>query len=227
MQVGEAYVHVKFSDQIGFDNLTRPLEDSVVGLARRIFVKDIEIEYVLEEGTLLERAKVIGKPLIVLIGLAAGYHELRESVIDMYNDAHQFGEVAIEQFHKITGTSPSDIISKRTVPTDVNRLHRIIQNTDVFQNLAQSNRQEFVNRINSDISGLRRSNPGDEGVQKVLDLLPGKKLPDLPRTVAEAVAMDERRRRFGEIARSSGITLGPQEVRERHPRRRYSRIISL
>src|SRR5690348_18250634 len=45
-----------------------------------------------------------------------GYHELRESAINMYDDANRFSHWVIEEFHKITDTSPSSVIYKRTLP---------------------------------------------------------------------------------------------------------------
>jgi hypothetical protein len=197
MRLAETYIHVEFSVEAQFDQLARTLEEHIVELAKEIFLREVKIEYLLEEGTLIERTKVIGKTLAVLLGIVAGYHELRESIIHIYKDARSFGEVAIEQFHKITNAPPSTVISRRMISPDVNRLYRIIHNTDLLQTtrLSQPERRAITDKIISDIAGLYWSNPQDNGVQILLNNLPKEKIPELPNTVAEAVKIEERRRR--------------------------------
>jgi len=121
MLLADTYIHVKYSRREAPTALARQLEPRVINIAREIFVSDAKLEYLLEDGTLIQRARLF-KAILAIIGAIAGYHELRESAINMYDDANRFSHWVIEEFHKITDTSPSSVIYKRTLPTDVRRL---------------------------------------------------------------------------------------------------------
>ena len=228
MRLAETYIHVKTSEAIRFDVLARTLEEGAVELARGIFVSGVQIEYLLEEGTLLERAKVIGKPLAVIVGVIAGYHELRESIIDIYNDARKFSEFAIVEFHKITHTDPSDVIYKRTIPTDVNRLYRITQNVDRIsgQSVSERERRAAEKEIIRDIAGFHWSNPQDKGVQILLNNLPRRRLPEVPKDIKAILVIDERRRREAALHAPSGAGLA-RELPTRPRKRRYEKTTTI
>jgi hypothetical protein len=132
MLLGETYLRARYSGHTGFEELATSLEREVVEIAKAVFVSGVEVEYSLDEGSLIERAKVGGKTLAVVIGVVAGYHELRESVIDIYNDAHRFGTVVVDQFQSFTGIPRSEFISRRIVPKDVSTLRKIIKKTDAI-----------------------------------------------------------------------------------------------
>jgi hypothetical protein len=226
VRLAEAYIHVKISETIRFDALAERLQGDVVSLTREIFVRDIKLEFLLEEGTILERAKVIGKPIAVVLGLVAGYHELRESVIDLYNDAKHFSELVIKDFHKNTHTSPSAVIYQRKLPSDVNRLYRIIQSADRLSDEIANDplRRSETERVISDLAGLWWSNPDDGGSQMVLDNLPKKNIPGLPNTIKAVVDLDARRRKTT-VRLAPEVGKGVPSGRPR--RRRYERTITL
>jgi hypothetical protein len=81
----------------------------------------------------------------------ASYHDLRTSVIDLYNDARLFGREAIEQFHNITRTRHDDVISQRITSRDVARLHRIIENTDKIMTELPLEDVQIRNRVTADL----------------------------------------------------------------------------
>jgi hypothetical protein len=151
-------------------------------------------------------------------------------VIHIYKDARSFGELAIEQFHKITNAPPSTVISKRMISPDVNRLYRIIQNTDLLQTttLNQPERRAITDKIISDIAGLYWSNPQDKGVEMLLNGLPKEKIPELPNTAADVVKIEERRRRSPEHReRQPARGSSSEPERQRHRIRRYVRTITI
>ena len=84
-----------------FETLARRLEEEAINLTARVFGRNVDIQYTLEEGTLRERIACIGALWLFIQGIAS-YHDLRTSIIDLYNDARLFGREAIEQFHNIT-----------------------------------------------------------------------------------------------------------------------------
>lgn len=226
MLLADAYIHVEFSDKENFANLTTRLENGVIRIARDIYVNDAEIEYLLEEGTLRQRARIL-KLLAYLLGTIAGYHELRESIFDIYKDADFFAQAVIKEFYKVTKSSPSSVIYKRTIPHDVRALHRIVQTMDRLENesLTPEKRREAEDELISSFAILHYSNPDDEGVQTVLNNLPRKKIPELPSSIAAIVDVDQRRRKREAEKRPDVLeraSAGPPS--EARKRRRYRHV---
>jgi hypothetical protein len=225
MLMGEVYIHAEFLERFEFPRLASSLEHRIVRLAKEIFVEGVEIEFILEDGSLIERTKVIGKRLAIAITVVAGYHEFRESVIYIYDDAQKFGRLVIEEFYQITETSPSNIIYKRWVPSDINRLRRIVENVDRSQGTRRLDRQEQIDKIVADIAALSRSNQDEnESVQHILDLIRREKVPELPKSIEEIAEINEREERRGRPAFSDKM---PSQSRGWHPKRRYAKTISI
>jgi hypothetical protein len=222
MLLADTYIHVEFPDRKEFNALAVQLKKPVLSFAKEVFKGDGKLEYLLEEGTLIQRVRVI-KTLAYLLGAIAGYHELRESVIDIYKDTSWFADVVIERFHKDTHTKPSDVIYERKIPSDVKRLYRVVQNADYAQNqtVSPKERRLISENIISDIVGLYYSNPNDEGVQLLLDNLPKKQIPELPNSVAEISQIDQRRRRKIRIEEQTPSELTPAPQGRGRRRRRY------
>jgi hypothetical protein len=103
--------------------------------------------------------------------------------------AQKFGEIATKQFLEITHTPKSAIQSKRSIPPDVERLHRIVQNSDSLLdiNLSPAERALRSRAIMSDIEGLSASSRQEEGTQNLLKHLPWQKVPGLPDTVVDVI----------------------------------------
>jgi hypothetical protein len=216
--LADNYIHVEFSAQENFNALAERLESAILSASREIFKKDAKIEYLLEEGTLIQRTRIF-KTLALILGGIAGYHELRESVIDIYNDADAFAHIASELFHKITDTSPSAVIYKRVLPSDVKHLHRIIENVDrITDHTTKKEERAITEDIASDIAGLYYSDPEDKGPQLILHNLPKRKLPDLPATIPAIIQIEQRRRRTEALNRPEKADAGPPH--EARPRRR-------
>lgn len=230
MKLAEIYIRAAHSGDAAFDSIAVKLEYDVIELTKQIYVRGVNVDFVLQEGSLIERAKVIGKPIALAVGIVAGYHELRESVIDIYHDAQKFGQIAKEQFLKITHTDESAVQYKRTIPPDVTRLYRIVQNTDKLQGteLNSTSRTFYTSRVISDVARLALSNPQDEGIQNLLDNLPKKKIPELPNTVAQAIQIVQRRRMAeGRVLYDKSVGHSEPPVSYRRPLRRYARVTRL
>lgn len=232
MELGHTYIHAEFRELLPsrFDALAARLEQQVVNLTQDVFGAGVKVEYLLEEGTLREWVKVWGPTLLIVLGGISQYHDLRESIVDLYQDAAHFGGAAIEQFYKITNTKSSGTIYQRTVPSDIHRLYRIVENTDyLLSGPAKSRDAAWVrDRIISDLAGFSRSNPDDDGLSVFMNALPRDKLPKLPASPDEAVALDERIRSRKE---RSALRKEPPVFggvgRQRRTRRRYQHITQL
>jgi hypothetical protein len=100
------------------------------GLASSLVKRGQDIDFTLEEGTLLQRSLVWGSLTLGALDFASHYHDLRESVADAIHDEKTFSDWAIAEFHKITHSEHAREIYRRTSSRDLNRLQRIASNFD-------------------------------------------------------------------------------------------------
>jgi hypothetical protein len=197
MKLAELYLRAERPIGAEFEGVAAELERKAVELAREIFVQDVTVEFELRDGSIVERVKVVGQRLVIVGGLVSTYHGLRESVIDIYHDARWFGEVAAEQFQQVTHTPKTAIQYKRMIPTDVERLNRIIENADMMQDaqLSPAARAQRINSIAADITGLSVSSRREIETGALIKALPWDKVPEGPDTVIEAVKLEEQRKK--------------------------------
>jgi hypothetical protein len=194
MQVADCYIHVQYRRLTGeeFDNLKEELEIVARDLAS-IVKRGQDVEFVFEEGTLLQRILIVGRLVIGTLDFLSHHHDLRESVIDMAHDSEAFSNKAIEKFHQLTHTTPNQDIYKRTSSRDVNWLHRIINSFDqaIDGDISPSELPHVRSQVIHDLAGLARANPGDPEIANIFTLLPKDRIPALPSYPLEAISIDE------------------------------------
>jgi hypothetical protein len=152
-----------------------------LSITEKIFQRHIKIEYSLEQGTLIQKAKVVGA---IVSGLYLGiseYPAFREGAIKIYHDAEAFSTAVMSEFKKATGSKESDVIYKRTVPKDVTRLRRVVDSINAANERPLARRDVGVirNQIIQDIAALYRSDPSDLAIPRMLALVPDDKIPDV------------------------------------------------
>jgi hypothetical protein len=224
MEVGHAYIWSNVDEVLldNFEHLALILEEEAVNLTVRVFGRQVELQYTLEEGSLRERITVWATLSLFIQGIA-NYHDLRTSIIDLYNDARFFGREAIEQFHNITRTSHEDVISQRVTPRDVARLHRIIENTDKLMTELKLGDVQIRYRVTTDLAALCRAYPDDPGLVTLMNALPRHKNPLFPETPAQAIAEDDLLRRRRQELQPQRSRVSSPEMAGRHPFRRRRR----
>ena len=227
MYVADCYIHVKY----------RPLEpneferysDALLEVAKElaIFVKrGQELDYTFEEGTLLQRIALIGGLVLGGLEVASHYHDLRESIIDALHDQHKLSTLAIDEFHKLTKTTPADHIYKRMTSIDLNRLRRIIHRFDELAsgNISPSELPRIRSEVIHDLAGLARANPDDPEIAKLMKLLPKHQIPNLPLSPEGAIRIDEREWEHTKYPFTDHDKEVVQEVPIGHRRRYHTRI---
>ena len=197
MRIAQLEVYVEFRplELAEFDRLSRELLARAVDLARETVPQATELELTLEDGSLFHRIVVYGWLFLVpTIEVTSHYHDLRESVVDIVHDGRDFSQGAMDNFHKVTHAAPAQVIYKRTVSEDVERLHRILDNCErVARGVPYSQMAKMRRTIVHDLAELARANPNDPEVQKIIDSLPRAIFPKLPTTPQEAIDLDRRR----------------------------------
>lgn len=222
MLVVDTYIHAEHGPvrKDTFDRMAITLEQSALQIARESFGRGYELEFLIEEGTLWERVRVFGPKLIRILEVVIVLDSAPSAIADLVEKSHRVGESIIEEFRNVTNTAPHQIIYKRTTSRDVNRLARIMRNVDALSsgNLSRADAARIRDRIIVDLAGLARSNPDDEGVQKLMDQLPTRHLPGFPETPPEAIEwLNDRQKKqgkFKEMAASDEVGRIEPEVRE-------------
>jgi hypothetical protein len=219
MQIADCYIHVQYRRlRPGeFESLSEQLYEVATDLARNVR-RARDLDFTFEEGSLIQRILLAGTLVATSLDAVSHYHDLRESIIDIVHDGQTFSEYAIKKFHELTKTTPSQDIYKRTSSRDMNRLHRIVFNFDqaASGNLSPTGLLHARSEVIHDLAGLTRANPDDPEIEKFLNLLPRDRIPDLPSSPAEAIAIDEE-----EFERRMPVPEPDAEPPPRRARRRF------
>jgi hypothetical protein len=93
-----------------FRTLGPQIDDAAERTAREIYGEDVEVDVVLEAGSLRVRISVIGSLLIlgqVYDGISH-YKDFRESIILLVEDGQRFGSAVYREVLKVTGEQKAD-----------------------------------------------------------------------------------------------------------------------
>jgi len=219
MQVADCYIHVRYRrlEPREFERLSEKLYEVATNLARTV-KRAHDLDFTFEEGSLIQRILLAGTFLFTSLDAVSHYHDLRESIIEMVHDGETFGDYAIKRFHELTNTTPNQEVYRRTTSRDMNRLHRIVSNFDqaASGNMSRTGLLHARSEVIHDLAGLARANPDDPEIDTILHLLPRDRIPDLPRTPLDAIAIDEQ-----DIEHRPALHDEPEVVARRRPRRRF------
>ena len=163
------------------------------------------------------------------------YHGLLKSIKDIIHDGETFSNFLINRFHRITHTTPADHIYKRTTSRDMNRMRRIIVSFDEAAKgpLPRSELVRARSQIIHDLAELARANPDSPDIAAILHALPTELIPKLPKSAAEAIAMDEIEHQHAEFTSETIQQFEQQpepvegEARPSRPRRRFHRRVTI
>jgi hypothetical protein len=191
MELANFYVHARFPEvsRSEFEAMATRLEERVVVLgrsfARRHEARESELIYYFDEGSLVGRAKIIGGLALGVYVAISQYPEFRKGVTELYEDARAFGTAAVQEFRHVTGVREQDILYQRRISRDVNRLHRIVENVDLIASglVPESDAMRYRDAIVSDIAGLQKSHPTDVSIERLLEVVPGRQLPPMPKNI--------------------------------------------
>jgi hypothetical protein len=199
MQVADCYIRVRYPrlGETEFEELRERLVGAATELAHSV-KRSKALDFTLEEGTLRQRLLLIGGIALGAYNIVATYHDFRESAIEIIHDAESFSAAVIDRFHKLTGTTQTDELYRRTTSRDVNRLRRIVAAVDQVStsHVAGTELSSIRQQVIHDLAGLARENPDDLEIAAIIAHLPKDPIPDLPTTPIEAIAFDDKERKW-------------------------------
>ena len=237
MELANLYVRAESQGvkRAEFEVMAKHLEEIISRLGRE-FLRRLRVEgeseliYYLEQGSLIGSARIIGAAVLATYVTISQYPAFRNGVIQLYEDARTMGNAAIEEFKRITRAREQEIIYRRTISRDVNRLRRIVENIDFLSSghVPESEAVACRDAIASDIAGLHRAHPEDHSIERLLDLVPRRRIPPIPERMDGIMEMDERRRWLQAPGEEpAGARVIAHRPRTRAPSFRYQRILRL
>lgn len=202
MIIAEAYIHIDISERTAeqFGQLVQEIDQVAIRISEKYY-PNTQFEIYIEEGSIRAKIKGYSIPLIVAVfELCANYSDLKNNIPIMYADAREFGNKFVESVSDIVGEDSSQLIYKRTISQDVNRLSRIIKKTDFIlkNNLGETNKNkcnELVKDIKHDLTELLVHEENTPIVEKLISVLPHNDIPGLPKKTSDIMLPFDRQRR--------------------------------
>jgi hypothetical protein len=185
MNIGDVSISANFRnlEEREFRELALSFEQRISIVSPEIYRAHAKIEYSFEEGSLKSRVKAILAGSLILYGAVSEYPSFRDGVIKLHHDAITFGHTIVQEF-------------KSTMSRDVNRLYRITTNIDALERPTSPFEKNIIReKIITDIAGVCLANPYDEAIWNIINILPRDKIPGLPKTSDEAIAVVRDRKR--------------------------------
>src|SRR5262249_51497209 len=138
-------------------------------VAREIYGPRVEVDVVLEAGSLLVRVTVIGGLLLGGYDAISKYKDFKEGVVLLIEDAHEYGSALYKEVLKLTGEQKADTVVKRDMTPG--KIARVIQKLEKLQELEKKvpNRvvQGELQQIARDVQAIERDLEPEE--RKVID----------------------------------------------------------
>ena len=200
-----------------FERISEEIDAVAVQVARQIYGPAVEVDVVVEAGSLLVRITVIGSILWGTYDAISKYPDFKEGVGELVKDAEDYGSAIVNEVLKVTGQKKPDSVAKRDMTPG--KIARVIDRLEKVRELEEHapNRvvQEELQRIARDVRDIEKDLDPDElkQVDQVLQsrgLAPLEKLPKPHYEDRSAIVRDR-----DEVGRSP--------VRERRQKLRHHR----
>jgi hypothetical protein len=197
-----------------FGALSTEIDAVAASVAREIYGPSVEVDIVVEAGSLLVRVTVIGL-LLGTYDAISKYPDFKEGLVALVEDAEKYGSVMVDEIMKLTGAEKPDSVNKRSMTPG--KLFRVIEKLEHVKGLEKKAPtaviQEELRGIARDVLAIERDLQPEE-VKQIDDVLGSKGLPpleDLPKPMDFEQRSAILREKFGR----------PSTVRERRQKLRH------
>lgn len=167
-----------------FERLSVEIDAAAARVAGEIYGPEVEVDVVVEAGSLLVRITVIGGLLLGTYDAISKYKDFREGVELLVHDAEKYGSAIVNEVVKMTGVRKPDSVAKRDMTPG--RISRVIEKLEEIRDLEKHTPkhvlQERLREIARDVQAIERDLQPQElkQVNQVLEsggLPPLEKLP--------------------------------------------------
>jgi hypothetical protein len=186
-----------------FTQLTVEIDAAAARIAREIYGPAVEVDVVVEAGSLLVRITVIGGLLLGTYDAISKYPDFKEGVAALVEDAEKYGSAIVDEILKVTGQKKPDSVSKRDMTPG--RISRVIEKLEKVRELERrapkgAVHKEQLRQIARDVQAIGRDLEPQE-LKKIDEGLESSGLPPLgklpkPEVLEEPRAVLKEREKF-------------------------------
>ncbi|QPF85528.1 hypothetical protein IC762_04145 [Bradyrhizobium genosp. L] len=165
-----------------FERLSMEIDAAAARVAREIYGPAVEVDVVVEAGSLLVRITVIGGLLLGTYDAVSKYKDFKEGVDLLVHDAEKYGAAILNEVVKVTGAKKPDSVSKRAMTPG--RISRVVEKLEEIRHLEKHAPkrmlQEQLHEVARDVQAIERDLEQQE-LDQVDQLLGSRGLPPLDR----------------------------------------------
>jgi len=219
-----AQVSIRFKrfdiDEQRFQELGTQIDAVAARIAREVYGRGVEVDVVLEAGSLLVRITVIGSLLLGGYHAISEYKDFKEGITLLVKDANEWSSGIYKEVLKLTGEQKADTFVRRDMTPG--RIARVIRQLEKVQvpNLVV---QEEFQQIARDVQAIERDLEPEE--RRLIDRgFEFMGLPPLEKLCKPDLVHEERRSTLSkgeieEIARAPGLSSQQKRKRLRYHNR--------
>jgi hypothetical protein len=162
-----------------FERLSGEIDAVAARVAREVYGPAVEVDVVIEAGSLLVRITVIGL-LLGTYDAISKYPDFKEGLAALVEDAEKYGSAVVNEVLKVTGAKKPDSVAKRDMTPG--KLMRVIEKLERVKELEKQVRkpvvQEELRQIARDVRAIERDLQPEE-VKQIDHVLESRGLPPL------------------------------------------------
>jgi hypothetical protein len=198
-----------------FERLSIEIDAAAARVAREVYGPAVEVDVVVEAGSLLIRVTVIGGLLLGTYDAVSKYKDFKEGVELLVHDAEKYGSAIVNEVVKVTGAKKPDSVAKRDMtPGRINRvIEKLEKMRDLEKHAPKRVLQEHLREVAQDVRAIRRDLEPEELTQ-VDQVLESRGLPPL-----EKLPKPDYEDRSAIVRERFGLGRGP--ARERRQKLRH------
>jgi len=167
-------------DAARFERLSVEIDAVAARVARRIYGPSVEVDVVIEAGSLLIRITVIGSILWGTYDAVSKYPDFKEGLGELVKDAERYGSSIVDEVLKVTGQKKPDSVAKRDMtPGKISRvIEKLERVKDLDKHAPRRAVQDELQRISRDVQAIERDLAPQE-LKQVDEALESRGLPPL------------------------------------------------
>ncbi len=174
-----------------FERLSVEIDAVAARVAREIYGPAVEVDVVIEAGSLLIRITVIGSILWGTYDGISKYPDFKVGLGELVKDAQDYSSAIVDEVLKVTGQKKADSIAKRDMTPG--KISRIIEKLEGVKNLEKHAPrrvvQEELRQISRDVQAIERDLVPQE-LKQIDEVLESRGLPPLEKLPRPLVAED-------------------------------------
>ncbi len=174
-----------------FERLSVEIDAVAARVARQIYGPSVEVDVVIEAGSLLIRITVIGSILWGTYDAISKYPDFKGDLGELVKDAQDYGSAIVDEVLKVTGQKKPDSVAKRDMtPGKISRIIEKLERVkELEKHVPKRVIQEELQQISRDVQAIERDLAPQE-LKQIDEVLESRGLPPLEKLPRPVVRED-------------------------------------